>query len=79
MGSPDSTGEAHSDECAVLAKCPLFAGVDSSVLDAILAAATRRAWPAKAVLFRQGDPPEHLYLVTRGYVKLGRLMGRAIR
>ena len=65
------TGLAADDEAA-LARLPLFAGVEPASLRTLLADARVRGYPRHAVLFLQGDPARHFYVVLEGWVKLFR-------
>lgn len=60
----------HLDETAYLRDAELFQGLDPATLAAIAQAARRRAVRAGGYLFRQGDPADRLYVLTRGSVKL---------
>ena len=59
------------DETA-LAGCCLFAGVELASLRMLLASASARRYPRHAVLFLQGEPARHFYVVLKGWVKLFR-------
>ncbi len=48
----------------------LLDGLAPPDCDTILAAATKRQFPAKSVIANQGGPAEHLYLLTRGRAQL---------
>ncbi len=53
-----------------LASLPLFQGLDDRALNDVLRTASHRSYAAEAFIFHQGDPAEHLYLLTSGEVKL---------
>ena len=57
---------------ALLAELPLFAGIAPESLGTLLAGASVRRRPRPAVLFLQGEPAEHFYVVLDGWVKLFR-------
>jgi CRP/FNR family transcriptional regulator, nitrogen oxide reductase regulator len=67
----DSPGDDRAKEKERAVKSALFAGIDGSMLEAVLAAAVRRSVPARTVLFRQGAPAEYLYLLITGHMKVG--------
>ena len=43
-----------------------FEGLTSPELEVILAAATQRHFPAKSVIAKQGEPANHLFVLTKG-------------
>jgi len=49
---------------------PLFSQMPPEQVAAIAAAAERRTYAPGEVIFRQGDPPEHLYVVESGTVEV---------
>jgi CRP-like cAMP-binding protein len=57
----------------LLLKAPIFDGLQLEDLDALRPAVRTRRFNRGAYLFREGDPGSHLYLVTRGQVKIGRV------
>jgi CRP/FNR family cyclic AMP-dependent transcriptional regulator len=57
----------HAD---LLAATSLFAGADPEALEPVAAAGRLRELVRGDVLFREGDPPDALYLVTRGRVAI---------
>jgi CRP-like cAMP-binding protein len=71
----DIPGDEQAAETAGLARAALFAGVEGSILQSVLAAAIRRVLPARSVLFRQGDASDYLHLLTRGHMKVGQVDG----
>lgn len=70
-GRTRRAGVAAQDE-ALLARLPLFAGVAPDALRTLLEGASVRRRPRRAVLFLQGEPAEHFYVVLDGWVKLFR-------
>lgn len=60
----------ESQIVAALRGYPLFRGVPSEELVALLRAGSWRAWPAGHFLFLEGDPAEGLYVILGGYVKV---------
>ncbi len=75
MPPADHGTESQGSPRAVLGRSVLFAGADPATLDCALASATQRKLPAGAVLFRQGDAPTHLFVLTSGRVKVGQVSG----
>ena len=65
------TGFGTEDE-ALLTALPLFAGIAPESLGTLLADASVRRRPRSAMLFLQGEPAEHFYVVLDGWVKLFR-------
>jgi CRP-like cAMP-binding protein len=57
----------------LIARSPLFEQVDAATLDRACAGAIERRIEAGAVLFRQGEMPERLHLVTEGRLKMTRV------
>lgn len=57
----------------LLSKIPLFADIPAAELDGILAAMDVKELADQEILFREGDPGEHFYVVTRGILEV--LMG----
>lgn len=55
---------------AALARCLLFAGLDSDGLAGLAAEMRARRFRRGEVLFHQGDPGDALFVVTRGAVKI---------
>ena len=53
-----------------LKKIPLFAGVDGEALQALAARAQTRSLPADSLIFKEGDVPDALYVLTSGRVKI---------
>ena len=64
----------------MLRRAPLFHGVGENDVQALIGQFEILEAPAGTVLFREGEPGEHLYVVLAGKVKLGRhaLDGREI-
>jgi CRP-like cAMP-binding protein len=63
---------APADVLAFLSATPLFAGVAPAELQPLLADFRLRRFDVDAFIFREGDPGDHLHLVTRGEVKISR-------
>jgi CRP/FNR family transcriptional regulator len=55
---------------ATLRSIPLFAGLEAEALAAIRRASTIRAWPAGALLWREGQVPGGLVIVLEGRVRI---------
>ena len=78
MHEPDTAasrrpaGISASDE-ALLAALPLFSGMAPETLRALLADAAVHRRPRHAMLFAQGDPAAHFFVVLSGWVKLFRV------
>ncbi len=58
---------------SLLARIPLFADLPDKELDQLVAALEIRDLKAGELLFREGDPGEHLYVVVKGQLQV--LMG----
>jgi CRP/FNR family cyclic AMP-dependent transcriptional regulator len=63
-----STDPMHS-----LLKAPIFEGLRLEDLEVLRPAVRIRRFDRGVYLFREGDPGSHLYMVTRGQVKIGRV------
>ena len=48
----------------------ILSGLDEEFIKKMKEIGTRSSFPAGAFLFRQGDPAEHFYILTKGYIKL---------
>jgi CRP-like cAMP-binding protein len=60
----------HSAFRDVLARTDFFADADSITLDSLAGSASERQLVRGDVLFGEGDPPDALYVVTRGRVAI---------
>ena len=60
----------HSAYRDVLARTDFFADAESSILDALAAVGSERQLVRGDMLFDEGDPPDALYVVTRGRVAI---------
>jgi CRP/FNR family transcriptional regulator, cyclic AMP receptor protein len=60
----------HSTHRDVLARTDFFADADSETLDELAAVGTDRQLVRGDTLFDEGDPPDALYVVTRGRVAI---------
>ena len=77
MHDPPAAGPARlagfgTEDEALLAALPLFAGVAPESRGALLAGASVRRSPRSSMLFLQGEPAERFYVVLDGWVKLFR-------
>ncbi len=54
----------------LLAKIPLFADLPQNDLEQILAALDVKEMQDQAILFHEGDPGEHFYMVARGQLEV---------
>ena len=57
----------------ILGRSDLLAGLDDDELTAVLTAASWRQIAAGVTLFSQADPPDYLYLVGSGLVKMSQI------
>ena len=51
---------------SLLAQIPLFSNLPDAELDRVLASLEVKELQAGEILFREGDPSEHLYVVVSG-------------
>ena len=58
-------------------RAPLFDGLAPPDIDAVLAAATQRHYPAGSVIVNQGDPAERLFLLPKAVPDTSFLRQRA--
>jgi serine phosphatase RsbU (regulator of sigma subunit) len=61
----------------LLSKIPIFAGLPNAELDRILSALDVKELKDREVLFNEGEPGEHFYIVTRGELEVLMAAGRA--
>jgi CRP-like cAMP-binding protein len=54
----------------LLSKIPLFAGLPVQELDSLLSALDVRELEDREILFREGDPGEHFYVVLKGVLEV---------
>ncbi|MEO8750966.1 MAG: cyclic nucleotide-binding domain-containing protein, partial [Allobranchiibius sp.] len=59
-------------ETEAVRKAPLFAALNDTDAEALLASMSRTQIPRGAELFSEGDQGDSLYVITAGKVKLGR-------
>ena len=62
----------REDGLRLVRRLPMFAGLKTDVLRALLADSVVRSYPKNALLFLHGDPAERFYVVFDGWVKLFR-------
>jgi CRP-like cAMP-binding protein len=55
---------------AYLKECNVFEGLNDAQLEKLAALAKEEAYPTGALLYKEGDPSTHLYLVQKGKVFL---------
>lgn len=58
---------------ATLAQIPHFAGLSPVVQNTITAAAVPRHFEAGQVIYLEGEPAEHVYILERGWIKATRM------
>ncbi|HEY3352095.1 MAG TPA: Crp/Fnr family transcriptional regulator [Polyangia bacterium] len=63
------------DVAAIFRSFPMFQGLTPAELELVLPLAQLRTFAKGDVIFREGDPPLHLWLVVRGVVKIVRQTG----
>jgi CRP/FNR family transcriptional regulator, cyclic AMP receptor protein len=61
-----------AEALTLLSRTPLFVGVKPADLEPLLADFRQRRFAVDSYVFREGDPGDHLHLVTRGEVKISR-------
>lgn len=54
----------------MLSEFKFFAGIPAELLEPIAKGATLRSRPPRSFVYCEGDPAEHMYIVTSGLVKL---------
>jgi CRP/FNR family transcriptional regulator, cyclic AMP receptor protein len=64
------SGADEGDLLAVLAQSPIFRGGDPAALAALAAQATPFDYPTGSFLMRQGEPAEHVLVLTAGEVAI---------
>ena len=62
---------SSNDPIHTLLKAPIFEGLRLEDLEVLRPAVRLRRFNRGVYLFREGDPGSHLYMVTRGQVKIG--------
>ncbi|HTZ40914.1 MAG TPA: cyclic nucleotide-binding domain-containing protein [Syntrophales bacterium] len=55
---------------AFLKECNIFQGLTDAQIEKLIAIAKEESYPTGALLYREGDPSTHLYLVQQGKVFL---------
>lgn len=60
----------HTDVSSILAKVPLFRGLDAAQRERFAARCRLRQLPAGALVFRRGAPGDALYVVASGQVRV---------
>jgi CRP-like cAMP-binding protein len=75
MGNCRNSPEAaeavdHMDN--VLSQSPLFASLDPSAAASLISSLSERRVAKGEILFHEGEPGDHLYVILEGKVKLGR-------
>jgi CRP-like cAMP-binding protein len=69
--SPAPEDEAPAEVVVdLLERVPLFSVLHPGDLQALARRARRVTYPRGAVIFREGEPPRHLFLIEQGRVKL---------
>jgi CRP/FNR family transcriptional regulator len=63
------------DVAAAVRSFPMFQGLSPAELNLVLPLAQLRSYAKGDVIFREGDPPLHLWLIVRGVVKIVRQAG----
>lgn len=61
------------DDRDIIRRQPLFANLPAPVFEALIATAKVQAMPARATLFREGNPALDIYIVLDGWLKLYRV------
>jgi len=64
---------SSTDPVQSLLRAPIFEGLSLEDLEVLRPAVRIRRFNRGVYLFREGDPGSHLYMVTRGQVKIGRV------
>src|SRR5205085_3124292 len=57
-------------------RLPLFEGLPASCVDYLLETATVRRVVPGTILFREGDPAEHVHIVMSGIIEISQMQGR---
>ena len=70
MSAEGFTGGAADDPAVLLAGTSLFADADPATLAPVANASTLRRLVRGDVLFREGDPPDAMYVVTHGRIAI---------
>ncbi|WP_337795759.1 Crp/Fnr family transcriptional regulator [Agrobacterium larrymoorei] len=68
-----SSVKLSTKEKSILLRMPLIAATDEASTAALMEASTLLTLAPRQMLFREGDPAEHLFCVLTGYVRLFRV------
>jgi diguanylate cyclase (GGDEF)-like protein len=66
----DDRGATQTLLASMLASVPLFRGLQPAQLNALVAQATEQVYPAGHVITRQGEPPQSLWVMLSGRVRV---------
>jgi diguanylate cyclase (GGDEF)-like protein len=70
-GEPTATlGDSRSRRSSLLAALPLFRTLSAEQRDLLLAAATEQSFTAGHVLIRENDPPDRVFIILSGRVRV---------
>lgn len=58
------------DKLTAIRECPLFQGIEGNVRDKLAALFQERSFAAGAILFREGQPAEELFVVVEGTIDI---------
>jgi predicted MFS family arabinose efflux permease len=75
----DRTRRALAPRVALLARLPLFDGVDVAAVERLAAAVTEQRAPAGTQVLRQGDPTDDLYILVEGTVVVDHTVDGVVR
>lgn len=65
----------RSEQAALIAKIPLFAGLHTAELERLAATLQPRTFEAGALMIREGDSDEHFYILLDGEVEVVKALG----
>jgi CRP/FNR family transcriptional regulator, nitrogen oxide reductase regulator len=71
-GRPSRRAGEQAEWAGLLRRCPLFEGITSKDLDAVLESASLRAAPRAGFFFLEGDSPNRVYVLIQGKIRLVR-------
>ena len=69
-GTPEATADQQTMLTTMLTELPLFRDLSPDLVQVLVSHASERVFPAGHVIIKQGDAPEHLYVMLSGRVRV---------